>query len=77
MSQYAPTMYAPSMYAQPAYSGHPGMPMLPLPNGGGPPPLQNGYSRDYDGASSGENCSDLMSIEYSLTSFINDLMCLI
>ncbi|XP_056261881.1 lipolysis-stimulated lipoprotein receptor isoform X4 [Pseudoliparis swirei] len=52
MSQYAPTMYAPSMYAQPAYSGHPGMPMLPLPNGGGPPPLQNGYSRDYDGASS-------------------------
>ncbi|XP_068426133.1 lipolysis-stimulated lipoprotein receptor isoform X2 [Clinocottus analis] len=52
MSQYAPTLYAPSMYAQPAYGGHPGMPMLPLPNGAGPPPPQNGYSREYDGASS-------------------------
>lgn len=56
---YAPTLYAPSMYAQPAYSGHllnqPSMPMLPLPNGAGPPPSQNGYGRDYDGASSGEN----------------------
>uniref|UniRef100_A0A8D2ZTU6 Ig-like domain-containing protein n=1 Tax=Scophthalmus maximus TaxID=52904 RepID=A0A8D2ZTU6_SCOMX len=53
---YAPTLYAPSMYAQPAYSGHllnqPSMPMLPLPNGAGPPPSQNGYGRDYDGASS-------------------------
>lgn len=56
MSHYAPTMYAPSMYAQPAYGGplinHPGMPVLPLPNGAGPPPPHNGYSRDYDGASS-------------------------
>ncbi|XP_034384636.1 lipolysis-stimulated lipoprotein receptor isoform X2 [Cyclopterus lumpus] len=52
MSQYAPTLYAPSMYAQPAYGGHPGMPMLPLPNGAGPPPPLNGYSRDYEGASS-------------------------
>ncbi|XP_037642103.1 lipolysis-stimulated lipoprotein receptor isoform X1 [Sebastes umbrosus] len=56
MSHYAPTMYAPSMYAQPAYGGplmnQPGMPLLPLPNGAGPPPPHNGYSRDYDGASS-------------------------
>ncbi|XP_078108448.1 lipolysis-stimulated lipoprotein receptor isoform X1 [Sander vitreus] len=52
MSQYAPTLYAPSMYAQPAYGGQPGMPLLPLPNGAGPLPLQNGYGRDYDGASS-------------------------
>ncbi|XP_032374989.1 lipolysis-stimulated lipoprotein receptor isoform X2 [Etheostoma spectabile] len=52
MSQYAPTLYAPSMYAQPAYAGQPGMPLLPLPNGAGPLPSQNGYGRDYDGASS-------------------------
>ncbi|KAM9851857.1 lipolysis-stimulated lipoprotein receptor isoform 2-T2 [Aulostomus maculatus] len=54
-SNYAPTLYAPSMYAQPAYGGplnQPAMPLLPLPNGAGPPPPQNGYSRDYDGASS-------------------------
>ncbi|XP_056237474.1 lipolysis-stimulated lipoprotein receptor isoform X1 [Seriola aureovittata] len=55
-SQYAPTLYAPSMYAQPAYSGplmnQPVMPLLPLPNGAGPPPPHNGYSREYDGASS-------------------------
>ncbi|KAM8869037.1 lipolysis-stimulated lipoprotein receptor isoform 1-T1 [Spinachia spinachia] len=59
MSQYAPTLYAPSMYAQPAYAGvaysgppshHPGMPMLPMPNGSGPP--HNGYGGEYDGASS-------------------------
>ncbi|XP_020791786.1 lipolysis-stimulated lipoprotein receptor isoform X1 [Boleophthalmus pectinirostris] len=52
-SQYAATLYAPSMYGQPAYSGmnQPAMPMLPIPNGmGGPPP--NNYGRDYDGASS-------------------------
>ncbi|XP_037310438.2 lipolysis-stimulated lipoprotein receptor isoform X2 [Pungitius pungitius] len=56
MSQYAPTLYAPSMYAQPAYGGppshHPGMPMLPMPNGAGPPHPHNGYGVDYDGASS-------------------------
>ncbi|XP_059195189.1 lipolysis-stimulated lipoprotein receptor isoform X2 [Centropristis striata] len=58
MSQYAPTLYAPSMYAQPAYGGQsayggqPGLPLLPLPNGAGPLPPHNGYSRDYDGASS-------------------------
>lgn len=55
-NQYAPTVYAPSMYAQPAYSGplmnQPAIPMLPLPNGAGPPPPMNGYGRDYDGASS-------------------------
>uniref|UniRef100_A0A3Q3LU08 Lipolysis stimulated lipoprotein receptor n=1 Tax=Mastacembelus armatus TaxID=205130 RepID=A0A3Q3LU08_9TELE len=55
-SQYAPTLYAPSMYAQPAYSGplmnQPAMPLLPLPNGAGHIPPQNGYSRDFDGASS-------------------------
>nr|XP_046255307.1 lipolysis-stimulated lipoprotein receptor isoform X2 [Scatophagus argus] len=55
-SQYAPTIYAPSMYAQPAYGGplmnQPGMPLLPLPNGAGVLPPQNGYGRDYDGASS-------------------------
>ncbi|XP_035528346.1 lipolysis-stimulated lipoprotein receptor isoform X1 [Morone saxatilis] len=55
-SQYAPTMYAPSMYAQPAYSGplmnQPGMPLLPLPNGAGALPPHNGYGREYDGASS-------------------------
>ncbi|XP_053289115.1 lipolysis-stimulated lipoprotein receptor isoform X1 [Pleuronectes platessa] len=54
LTQYAPTQYAPSMYAQPAYGGpmQPSMPMLPLPNGAGPPPQHNGYGRDYDGASS-------------------------
>ena len=56
-SQYAPTLYAPSMYAQPAYGGplmsQPAMPLLPLPNGAGAPHPQNGYSREYDGASSG------------------------
>ncbi|XP_022074284.2 lipolysis-stimulated lipoprotein receptor isoform X1 [Acanthochromis polyacanthus] len=55
-SQYAPTLYAPSMYAQPAYGGplinQPAMPLLPLPNGLGAPPPQNGYGHDYDGASS-------------------------
>ncbi|XP_049585307.1 lipolysis-stimulated lipoprotein receptor isoform X1 [Syngnathus scovelli] len=54
-NQYA-TVYAPSMYAQPAYSGppihQPAMPLLPLPNGVGVPPSQNGYGREYDGASS-------------------------
>lgn len=58
-THYAPTLYAPSMYAQPAYGGplmnQPGLPLLPLPNGAGPPPPQNGYSREYDGASSGES----------------------
>ncbi|XP_029959516.1 lipolysis-stimulated lipoprotein receptor isoform X2 [Salarias fasciatus] len=53
-NQYAPTLYAPSMFAQPAYGGslanQPAMPLLPMPNG--PPPPQNGYSRDYDGTSS-------------------------
>lgn len=56
-SQYAPTIYAPSMYGQPAYSNplmtQPGMPMLPFPKGVGGAPPQNGYGRDYDGASSG------------------------
>ncbi|XP_073341343.1 lipolysis-stimulated lipoprotein receptor isoform X1 [Pagrus major] len=55
-NQYAPTIYAPSMYAQPAYGGpmmnQPAMPLLPLPNGAGAMPPHNGYSRDYDGASS-------------------------
>ncbi|XP_040900731.1 lipolysis-stimulated lipoprotein receptor isoform X2 [Toxotes jaculatrix] len=55
-SQYAPSMYAPSMYYQPGYSGQlvnqPAVPLLPLPNGAGPPPPQNGYGREYDGASS-------------------------
>ncbi|KAM3873173.1 lipolysis-stimulated lipoprotein receptor [Diretmus argenteus] len=54
-SHYAPTVYAPSMYAQPAYGGamhQPGMPLLPMPNGGGHPPPSNGYGREYDGASS-------------------------
>ncbi|XP_029359472.1 lipolysis-stimulated lipoprotein receptor isoform X2 [Echeneis naucrates] len=65
-SQYAPTLYAPSMYAQPAYSGalknQPAMPLLPLPNGAGPPSHQNGYhqgGRDYDGASSVGNGSQV------------------
>uniref|UniRef100_A0A3Q3DDZ0 Lipolysis stimulated lipoprotein receptor n=1 Tax=Hippocampus comes TaxID=109280 RepID=A0A3Q3DDZ0_HIPCM len=56
-NQYATTVYAPSMYAQPAYSGplvhQPAMPLLPLPNGVGVPPSQNGYGREFDGASSG------------------------
>ncbi|XP_071763219.1 lipolysis-stimulated lipoprotein receptor isoform X1 [Centroberyx gerrardi] len=54
-SHYAPTLYAPSMYAQPAYIGgmnQPPMPLLPLPNGAGPPPPLNGYGREYDAASS-------------------------
>ncbi|XP_072316528.1 lipolysis-stimulated lipoprotein receptor [Eucyclogobius newberryi] len=53
-SQYAATLYAPSMYGQPAYSGmnQPAMPMLPLPNGMGGAPPPNNYGRDYDGASS-------------------------
>uniref|UniRef100_A0A3Q2XXB8 Lipolysis stimulated lipoprotein receptor n=1 Tax=Hippocampus comes TaxID=109280 RepID=A0A3Q2XXB8_HIPCM len=55
-NQYATTVYAPSMYAQPAYSGplvhQPAMPLLPLPNGVGVPPSQNGYGREFDGASS-------------------------
>lgn len=60
-SQYAATLYAPSMYAQPPYGGmsQQGIPLLPLPNGGGAAPPQNGYSRDYDGASSGKGCSVL------------------
>ncbi|XP_051535547.1 lipolysis-stimulated lipoprotein receptor-like isoform X2 [Myxocyprinus asiaticus] len=53
-SQYAPTVYAPSMYGQPAYGVGgvaPGIPMLPMPAGvtGAP---SNGYGREYDGASS-------------------------
>lgn len=58
-SQYAATLYAPSMYAQPAYGGmsQQGIPLLPLPNGVGAAPPQNGYSREYDGASSGKSCS--------------------
>lgn len=59
-SQYATTLYAPSMYAQPAYGGpqsayggpQPAIPLLPLPNGAGMAPSHNGYGRDYDGASS-------------------------
>ncbi|XP_072249877.1 lipolysis-stimulated lipoprotein receptor [Leuresthes tenuis] len=55
-SQYAPTYFAPSMYAQPVYGGpqshQPAMPLLPLPNGVGHAPPHNGYGRDYDGASS-------------------------
>lgn len=50
-SQYAPTLYAPSMYGQPAYGAAPGMPMLPMPAGVGGP-HSNGYGRDFDGASS-------------------------
>ncbi|KAJ8384439.1 hypothetical protein AAFF_G00204600 [Aldrovandia affinis] len=53
LSQYAPTMYAPSMYAQPQYGAGmnpPAIPMLPVPQGLTAPP--NGYNRDYDGASS-------------------------
>ncbi|XP_077430956.1 lipolysis-stimulated lipoprotein receptor isoform X2 [Vanacampus margaritifer] len=56
-NHYATTVYAPSMYAQPAYGGplvqqQPPMPLLPLPNGAGVPPSQNGYGREYDGTSS-------------------------
>ncbi|XP_026137968.1 lipolysis-stimulated lipoprotein receptor isoform X2 [Carassius auratus] len=53
-SQYAASMYAPSMYGQPAYGvggPAPGIPMLPMPMGA-PGPLSNGYGRDFDGASS-------------------------
>ncbi|XP_059370073.1 lipolysis-stimulated lipoprotein receptor-like isoform X2 [Carassius carassius] len=53
-SQYAATLYAPSMYGQPAYGvggPAPGIPMLPMPMGA-PGPLSNGYGRDFDGASS-------------------------
>ncbi|CAL8248286.1 unnamed protein product [Lota lota] len=51
-SQYAPTLYAPSMYAQPPYTmgGQSSMPMLPIPNMH--PQQHNGYGREYDGASS-------------------------
>lgn len=52
-SHYAPTVYASGMYAQPTYGpllSQPGLPLLPLPNGAGAP--QNGYGREYDGASS-------------------------
>lgn len=54
-NQYAPALYAPpSMYGQPVYSAvnQPAMPMLPLPNGMGAAPPPNSYGRDYDGASS-------------------------
>ncbi|XP_028986024.1 LOW QUALITY PROTEIN: lipolysis-stimulated lipoprotein receptor [Betta splendens] len=52
-SQYAATLYASSMYNQPVYTGpmNQAIPMLPMPNGAGNP-LHNGYGRDYDGASS-------------------------
>ncbi|XP_018937121.1 lipolysis-stimulated lipoprotein receptor isoform X1 [Cyprinus carpio] len=53
-SQYAATLYASSMYGQPAYGvggPTPGIPMLPMP-GGAAGPLSNGYGRDFDGASS-------------------------
>ncbi|XP_013885130.1 lipolysis-stimulated lipoprotein receptor isoform X2 [Austrofundulus limnaeus] len=45
-SQYAATLYAPSMYSQPMSA----IQLQPMPNGMVPP--QNGYGRDYDGASS-------------------------
>lgn len=72
-SQYAPTIYAPSMYAQPAYSGplinQPGIPLLPLPNGAGAGAgavlPQNGYGREYDGASSGESYLCLLFLSWS------------
>ncbi|XP_028327369.1 lipolysis-stimulated lipoprotein receptor isoform X1 [Gouania willdenowi] len=54
-NQYAANLYARSMYPETVYGGsaHPNIPMLPLPNGGGPPPHpNNGYGRDYDAASS-------------------------
>ncbi|XP_058601384.1 lipolysis-stimulated lipoprotein receptor isoform X4 [Onychostoma macrolepis] len=53
-SQYAATLYAPSMYGQPAYGvggAPPGIPMLPMPMGAAGP-YSNGYGRDFDGASS-------------------------
>ncbi|KAK2880855.1 hypothetical protein Q8A67_018123 [Cirrhinus molitorella] len=50
-SQYAATLYAPSMYGQPAYGASQGIPMLPMPVGVNGPP-SNGYGRDFDGASS-------------------------
>ncbi|XP_012737403.1 lipolysis-stimulated lipoprotein receptor isoform X1 [Fundulus heteroclitus] len=53
-SQYAPTLYGQGMYAQPVYGGSQGnqsaIPLLPVPNGGGPP--QHHYGHEYDGASS-------------------------
>ncbi|KAK7172024.1 hypothetical protein R3I93_004345 [Phoxinus phoxinus] len=53
-SQYPHTLYASSMYGKPGYgvggSAH-GITMLPMPLGVGGPP-SNGYGRDYDGASS-------------------------
>ncbi|XP_018582379.2 lipolysis-stimulated lipoprotein receptor isoform X2 [Scleropages formosus] len=53
-SHYAPTLYAPSMYAQPPYGGavqNPiAIPLLPQPIN--PVSQPNGYGRDYDGASS-------------------------
>lgn len=62
-NQYAATLYAPSMYAQPAYGGmsQQGIPLLPLPNGVGAAPPQNGYNQDYDGTSSGRGCCFAMS----------------
>ncbi|XP_056329465.1 lipolysis-stimulated lipoprotein receptor isoform X2 [Danio aesculapii] len=53
-SQYAATAYAQSMYGQPAYgvgAAMPGIPMMPMQMAVGGPP-SNGYGRDYDGASS-------------------------
>lgn len=50
--QYASTLYAQSMYGQPPYM-HPGMPLLPVPNGVGAQLPQSGYGHEYDGASSG------------------------
>ncbi|CAL8261847.1 unnamed protein product [Boreogadus saida] len=53
--QYTQPGYPPSqgMYDQPAYAagGQPGMPMLPMPNMH-PQQPHNGYGREYDGASS-------------------------
>ncbi|RVE63063.1 hypothetical protein OJAV_G00163060 [Oryzias javanicus] len=55
-NQYAGGLYAPSTYAMPIYGGsqanQPAMALLPLPNGAGQPPPQNGYGYEYDGASS-------------------------
>ncbi|XP_059921315.1 lipolysis-stimulated lipoprotein receptor isoform X1 [Gadus macrocephalus] len=52
-SQYTQPGYPPSMYDQPTYApgGQPGMPMLPMPNMH-PQQPHNGYGREYDGASS-------------------------
>lgn len=60
-NQYVPTLYAPSMYSQPAYGGMSaqGIPLLPLSNGVGATQPQNGYGREYDGASSGKSYSVL------------------